>query len=155
MRKLVGLIKAELPSSITKRIDGMLGAGVAMLLIAPLTLLVYHSLAILLMFMALGFVYTAYSLYRKLLIIREGYKTYLFRVYDYTYVSRSMRSPTGMLMRPMEGDFFEKYHLAVNTKCGLPELGSVIRVYVPGSVKTEIYGDRHYYPQVLGYEVAD
>ena len=112
----------------------------AMLLIAPLTLLVYHSLAIMLMFMALGFVYAAYSLYRKSRIIREGYKTYLFRVYDYTYVSCSLRSPTGMLIRPMEGDFFEKYHLAVNTKCGLSELDSVIRVYVPGSEKPKHMG---------------
>ena len=155
MRRVIELIETELPEPITKRMDSILGMGVAMMLTAPLTMLLYRTIVIMVMFMATGILCISYALCSKLRIIREGYKTRLFRVYDYTFISRRMRSPTGMLMRPIEGNYFAKYHLAVNTKCGLPELGSVVKVYVPGTVTINSYGDRHYYPQVLGYEVVD
>ena len=155
MKKLIGLIQTELPSPVAKQQDRFLGVGVAILLSAPFPLLMYHEPVIMVMFMVLGILYIAYALCSKSRIMKDGMEAHLFRVYDYTYVNRYAKTPSGMLMRSVGGDWRIKYHLAVSDRCGLPKLGSVISVYVPKSAKLESYGDRYYYPIVFGYETTE
>ena len=155
MKKLIKLIRTELPSPIEKRQNIFLGIGTALLLTAPLTLPIYHEPVLMIMFIVLGVVYVAYALCSRSRIIKGGYETQVFRVYDYTYSCRFARSPSGMLIRPVGGNECLKYHLAVTSQCGLPEIGSIVRVYVPKSVKPKAYGDRYYYPVVLGYEITE
>lgn len=155
MKQLIRLIKMGLPDPIEKSLERFLGIGVAMLLVAPLTMPLYHRFSLMIMFMALGIVYIAYTLYSKYYIVKRGYDMHLFQIYDYTYLSRFARSPSGMRIRSVDGKEYTNYHLAVIAKCGLPEIGTVIIVYVPESAKPKSYGDFHYYPIVLGYETAE
>lgn len=155
MNKLTKLIRTELPSPIAKREERILGLGTAMILTAPLMIPICHQRLLVVMFMTLGMLYIAYALCGKSRIIKEGYKAHVFRVYDYTYLSRMDRSPSGMLMRSVEENCCIKYHLAYDRGCGLPEIGSVIKVYVPEPSMPRSYGERWYYPIVLGYEIAE
>jgi len=155
MRNVFNNMKTKLPEPLAKRYWHMLNMGVAVSSVSLIVLQIYQSRSLTAAYLILGAICVVTALGIKVKIVNAGYVTRQFRIYDYTYVTRKARSPSGMLMRSIDGDWRIKYHLAVSDRCGLPELGSVIRVYVPESAKLESYGDRYYYPVVFGYETVE
>lgn len=78
-----------------------------------------------------------------------------FRVLDYTYITRSDQTPTGLLLRPWHSDgAIELFHTAVQHGY-VPPINSKIILVVPEKSKLMQYNDRKYYSTVLGYIEED
>lgn len=143
-----------LPPPIAARINPLLTIGAVALLLAVTTMVVpsTRGLAPFLALIALSLL--GYGTWQRYDVISRGYKEILFKVVDYTFLTRLSRNPTGLIVvkaYPETEQDHGEYHIAVSGKEALPRPGWLVNVYVPSDIEPAEYSGRKYFPAVYGY----
>lgn len=146
-----------LPAAITGRINPLLYIGIACLVFTLLTLILSYTRGIAPFSALLSLTILGYATWQRYDVVSKGYKEILFKVIDYTYLTRLNRKPTGILLVKKDpGPDEEKgdlYHIATSGKEDMPPVGWNIRVYVPENMEPTEYNGRKFYPTVFGYKL--
>ena len=150
------LYQQPLPRAITDRITPLMLIGGIGLILTIGTAIIRTTRGTSPFLAVLTFALLGYATWLRYDVISQGYAEILFKVIDYTYLTRLSRRPTGMLLvkhHPGDTDDLGNYHIALSGKEDVPPIGWVIKAYVPeGAVPAE-YSGRKYFPTVFGYSL--
>lgn len=147
-----------LPPPIAARISPLLTIGAVALLLAVTTLVVPSTRGLAPFLALIALTLLGYGTWQRYDVISRGYKEILFKVVDYTFLTRLSRNPTGLIMikaDPETENDRGEYHIAVSGKEALPRPGWLVNVYVPSDIEPAEYSRRKYFPTVYGYTAID
>lgn len=156
-------LRAELPAPLNAKCQPLWFIGLAFL-VASVVLAIIPSLRSMAPFaLMLSLLIFIFAYMRRREMVFDGYDEYYFKVLDYTYLMKRQRNkgtPTGIMLLGVEGTMEnpvqnEIYHVAVDGTTNVPELGCLLKVYVPKTAVVSYYGNRKYFSKVFAYDVED
>jgi hypothetical protein len=112
--------------------------------LAPLTLLI-------------ALIVFAYAFLRKREIVVKGYDEFIFKVIDYSYLTRFGKKPTGLLLLgPFDRETDKEiYHISLFGKEAIPPTDWLIRVYVPKDAVVAEFQGRKYFSSYYGFQIVE
>lgn len=152
------IYEETLPPPIAGRINPLLTIGAVSALLAVATLIAPSSRGLSPFLALIALTLLGYGTWQRYDVISRGYKEILFKVVDYTFLTRLSRNPTGLIMvkaYPETEQDHGEYHIAVSGKEALPRPGWLVNVYVPSDIEPAEYSGRKYFPTVYGYTAID
>ena len=145
-----------LPPAITARITPLVYIGIISLVLTLIALIFRPTRGLAPFTGIITAALLGYSIWQRYEVISKGYREILFKVIDYTYLTRLSKSPTGMLLvkkLPDGEDDRGAYHIALSGKEDLPPIGWLIKAFVPADLEPAEYNGRKYFPTVFGYSL--
>lgn len=151
---ILALINATLPKKVSRLYKHYIYTSAALVGVAASMIGSQYSVFIV-SSLSCGVLLLVAGLIKKRHIIYAGYKEGVFVTYDYTYIHRYQKKPTGILLLPPDKSFNGTYlHVAISGG-DVPPLGSKVRLIIPGDAELRRYKDRVYFPTVYGYEIEE
>ena len=156
-------LKTELPPPLDAKCQPLVYIALAFF-VAAIVLTIISSLRSMAPFaLMLSLLIAVFAYMRRSEMVFAGYDEYLFKVLDYTYLTKRQKqkgTPTGIMLLGVEGTadnpvMNELYHVAVDNTGTIPEPGSILKVYVPKGAVVTNYGNRKYFSRVFAYDVDE
>ena len=151
-------LRSELPAPLEAKCQPLMFIGIAFLVAAIVFLIIssLRSMAPFALFVSILIFIFAYM--RRAEMVFTGYDEYYFKTLDYTYLMKRQKSPSGIVLLGVEGPEGthvenEIYHVAAEGANSLPELGCLLKVYVPKDAVVSSYANRKYFSKVFAYDV--
>lgn len=161
--KFWAAIKTELPPPLEAKCQPLIYIGLAFF-VAALVLVIIPSLRTMAPFsLLLSLLLFAFAYMRRSEFVFSGYDEYYFKTLEYTYLLKRQRdkgNPTGIMLLGVsgpEGTHVENeiFHVAVDSANNIPDLGCLLKVYVPKSAIVSVYGNRKFFSRVFAYDIEE
>lgn len=156
-------LRTALPAPLDAKCQPLMYIGLAFFA-AAIVLVIIPSMRTMapfaLMISLLLFIFTFMRRYE---MVFTGYDEYYFKTLDYTYLMKRQKdkgTPTGIMLLGVEGTEENPvkdqiYHVAVDNASSIPDIGCLLKVYVPKGAVVSNYGGKKYFSRVFAYEVEE